>query len=79
MNMSTDTVAIIDKGIKCLSENMGADEAEKFISTLLRERFDYTQWRSNLTDSIDSAEKLDKLIKASDADQYRPRNAKVVL
>lgn len=54
-----NTIEIIDKGIKCLSDNLGENEAEQFIAALLRERFDYTEWRRILTDNIDTFEALD--------------------
>lgn len=36
---------LLDSGIKCLSENLGLVEAERFISLLIKEPFDYTKWR----------------------------------
>ena len=45
--MNFSSVDVIEKGMRCLSENMGAMETELFIATLLRERFDYTKWRSS--------------------------------
>jgi hypothetical protein len=43
--MMNSTVEIMDKGINCLLENLGTMETERFISAIIRERFDYTQWR----------------------------------
>ena len=34
--------------ILILLENLGAVETERFIALLLREPFDYTEWRMNL-------------------------------
>ncbi|MDR1210869.1 MAG: hypothetical protein LBK40_01420 [Spirochaetaceae bacterium] len=39
------TVAIMEKGINILLEHLGDLDTEQFISTLLRESFDYTEWR----------------------------------
>jgi hypothetical protein len=39
-------------GMKALSDQLGLIEAERFISVLLREKFDYTQWRQNLWGDI---------------------------
>lgn len=39
------TIDIIDRGMECLLENLGTIETERFISLLIRERFDYTKWR----------------------------------
>ena len=41
--MNANTVEIIDNGLQCLSTYLGEQETELFISTLLRERFDYTK------------------------------------
>ena len=34
--------------MNCLYENLGTLETERFISFVIREKFDYTKWRSNL-------------------------------
>jgi hypothetical protein len=34
-------------GMKVLIEQLGNIEAERFVSILLREPFDYTEWRKN--------------------------------
>ena len=40
-----NTIAIMREGMNCLLEKLGTIETEIFISHLLREPFDYTQWR----------------------------------
>jgi hypothetical protein len=40
----TDTV-LMKTGMEVLIENLGNIDAEKFISLILREPFDYTEWR----------------------------------
>jgi len=39
---------IKSNGMKALVDNLGLVEAEKFISLLQREQFDYTKWQRNL-------------------------------
>ena len=36
------------KGFELLSQGLGIYEAERFITLLLREPFDYTEWQKNL-------------------------------
>ncbi len=36
------------KGMKVLSRELGLVEAERFVSLIQRDRFDYTKWRQNL-------------------------------
>lgn len=45
--MITDTELKI-KGFRVLIESLGEVEAERFISLILREPFDYTKWQRSL-------------------------------
>ena len=45
--MMTDTEIRV-KGIMALSASLGAVEAERFITLILRETFDYTRWQRTL-------------------------------
>ena len=45
--MKTDTM-IRYEGMKALRENIGLVEAERFISLIGRENFDYTEWQREL-------------------------------
>ncbi len=45
--MLTD-IEIKRKGLRILVENLGDVDAEKFISLINHEPFDYTQWQSEL-------------------------------
>jgi len=40
------------KGMEALSEAMGLVEAERFISLIQREPFDYTKWRQGLFEGL---------------------------
>ena len=46
-DMSTDTEIRV-QGLRALVDVLGIVEAEKFISLILREPFDYTEWQQNL-------------------------------
>ena len=50
--MSESTLELIDKGIQCLSDHLGPDETERFITVILRERFDYTKWHQRFADEV---------------------------
>jgi len=39
------TAAVMDEGITVLLKTLGVLDTELFISTLLKESFDYTEWR----------------------------------
>lgn len=49
--MITDTEIRI-KGIDTLTKFLGDVEAERFISLIQREPFDYTKWRRNLDEDL---------------------------
>ena len=46
------TMEIMNRGINCLIQQMGVVEAEKFISIINREKFDYTKWQQNLFEDM---------------------------
>jgi hypothetical protein len=45
--MKSDTV-IRNEGMKILIKHLGKVEAERFISLIIREPFDYTKWQKGL-------------------------------
>jgi len=45
--MMTDTEIKV-KGMKALSNDLGLVEAERFVTLIQRDRFDYTKWRQDL-------------------------------
>ncbi len=49
--MMTSTAEIMNRGMKCLTEQMGIVEAEQFISIIIREKFDYTKWQRDYFDT----------------------------
>jgi hypothetical protein len=56
--MRTDT-EIKMAGYEILSNNLGMIEAERFISLIQRDKFDYTKWRENLFNGL-SGEEISK-------------------
>jgi len=49
--MMTDTV-LREEGMKVLSDKLGLLDAERFITLIMREQFDYTKWQENLYDNL---------------------------
>ena len=45
--------------MKCLIENFGNVQAERFISLIIKEPFDYTKWQENLYEDM-TLEELSK-------------------
>ena len=50
---STTDAEVMQFGMACLIEKLGIIDAERFISILLRERFDYTEWRKKYFADVD--------------------------
>ena len=46
------TNMIMSDGINCLIKNLGVVETEIFISNLIREPSDYTEWHKNQFDDL---------------------------
>jgi hypothetical protein len=44
--MKTDA-EIRQEGMRALIQSLGAVEAERFVASLSKDRFDYTEWRRN--------------------------------
>ena len=57
--MRSDTVIKVE-GMKVLLNNLGKVDAERFVSLLLREPFDYTEWRASLQDENISLRELSR-------------------
>lgn len=49
--MNPSTAEIMNTGMKCLLEKLGVVGAEQFVSTIIRERFDYTRWQREYFDT----------------------------
>ncbi len=47
-----NTNVIMNDAMNCLVKNLGIIETEIFISNLLREPFDYTEWRKDKFDDM---------------------------
>ena len=64
--MSTDTEVRI-RGLRALVEALGTIEAERFITLILREPFDYTQWQRQLwaDKSVDEISKTAMAIRSA--------------
>ena len=68
--MSTDTEVRI-RGLRALVEALGTVEAERFITLILREPFDYTQWQRHLwtEKSVDELSKAAMTIRSTSPNQ----------
>jgi hypothetical protein len=59
--------ALRDKGMRTLVDGLGRVEAERFITLIIREPFDYTQWRGDLFAGMSVRELSAAAMQARDA------------
>ena len=57
--MRTDTL-VKSEGMQTLLDNLGRVDAERFISLIIREPFDYSAWRSSLQNENISLRELSR-------------------
>lgn len=57
---SATNAEIMQTGMDCLVEKLGVIDAERFISNLLCERFNYTEWRQKYFANVDLETFLDE-------------------
>jgi hypothetical protein len=46
--MQKSNTLILHEGMNALKDKLGLVDSEKFITLILRENFDYTEWQKNL-------------------------------
>ena len=68
---STTDAEVMRLGMDCLEKNLGIIDTERFISALLRERFDYTEWRKKYFDDVDLETFLNEAAEYSKAHPFR--------
>lgn len=75
--MTINTVEVMSKGMKCLTDHMGAIEAELFISTILREKFDYTKWQREYFDKKNPKEISEEAVEYAKKNPYKGNATKI--
>lgn len=76
---TTNTAEVMDRGLNCLLKQLGVVETERFISIIIREKFDYTKWRQNLFGDA-SVEEINKDAAAYDEEHpFTPKKQQITL
>lgn len=78
MNTTLSTAEIMNTGMRCLKEKLGVVEAERFISVIIREQFDYTKWQNQYFTEMTDEDFHAKAVEYAKANPHRG-NAKVIL
>jgi len=58
----SDTI-IMERGMRSLVDSLGEVDAERFVTRLIREPFDYTKWQRNLFDEMTAKEISNEAVK----------------
>lgn len=51
-SLTKNTIDLYNEGVSILIQHMGTIRAEQFISILMRESFDYTEWHQSMADTM---------------------------
>ena len=76
-NEAVNPLDIIEKGYSCLIQNLGTIDAERFIATVMREQFDYTQWRRHIFDGMIGEEFNDAAIEYAKEHPFTPKRPQI--
>ena len=57
------TVELLNRGMNILNRELGSVDAERFISVIMREQFDYTKWQREFFDGMSQEEIKDEASK----------------
>ncbi len=69
---SMSSAKILEEGISCPLERLGTVETERFISTLMREKFDYTKWRRKYFDDVNADDFNAAAVEHANSRPFRP-------
>ena len=75
----TNTTDVMDRGLNCLLEQLGVIETERFISVIIREKFDYTKWRKDFFGDASVEEINEKAVAYSKAHPFKPKKEQVTI
>ena len=76
--MDMNATEVMEQGMRCLVDNIGIVEAERFIAVIMQEKFDYTKWQRDYFDKISSAELEAEVARFNETHPYRG-NAKIII
>ena len=76
---NSNTAEVLERGMSCLLDQLGVVETERFISIIIRERFDYTKWRKDFFSDA-SVEDINRAAVAyAEKDTFHPKRTQLVL
>ena len=77
--MIQNTSELKSKGMQCLVERLGIVDAEAFIALIIREQFDYTEWRREYYDQFQPGEFMEKAHQYAEAHPFEGKAKRIIL
>ena len=78
MDTKISTAELLCSGMNALKERLGIVEAERFITIILKEQFDYTKWQRTYFDAISDEDIRQGALEYAEEHPHTG-NAKVIL
>lgn len=78
MDTKISTAELLCSGMNALQESLGVVNAERFITIIMKEQFDYTKWQRNYFDKMSDDEVRQGALKYA-KEHPHSGNAKVIL
>ena len=76
--MTSSTMEIMNRGMRCLRNQLGTVEAEQFISIVIREQFDYTKWHQTAFDDMSFEELSQAAAVYGETHPFKGKKAKII-
>ena len=77
--MTANMTELKNRGMKCLVDQLGIVDAEAFISIVIREQFDYTEWQKEYYDQMSPNEFMEKAYQYAIEHPYQGKGKHVTL
>ncbi len=78
MDLSISSSELLKSGMKCLTDNLGIINAERFISLIIKEQFDYTKWQKTYFDNIEPKQFDEALLQYSEENPHTGNAKKII-
>ena len=76
-NQTVNSFELMNEGLNCLIEQLGVLKAERFISIVIKEKFDYTKWRRSIFDGMSGEEFNDAAVAYAKAHPFKSKHEQV--
>ena len=74
---ATNSFELMNEGLNCLIEQLGVLKAERFISIVIKEKFDYTKWRRSVFDNMSGEEFNAAAVEYAKEHPFKSKHAQV--